>query len=330
MTSLADVRATAALRRAAVRGTFAPSVHNTQPWNFRLRDGELSILADRSRQLKVLDPAGRQLTISCGSALMNARVSLASSGFGALVERLPDRAQPDLLARITTADQHDVRIDAFAALDNVIELRQTNRRRFADDQVPAEVLEVLEHAATTENSTLHLVSREEHRIAIAMLSQKADALENANPAYRAEIRAWTTTDPQRRDGVPAISVPHVDGVVHDDIPLRDFDTHGGAYLPADTHSARTQCLALLATAADGPIDWLHAGEALERILLEITKRGFVASPLTQAVEMPYARTGLRSELGLSTYPQVLLRIGRASLTPASRRRRLVDVLVEEA
>ena len=203
MTSFADVRATAALRRAAVRGTFAPSVHNTQPWNFRLRDGGLSIFADRSRQLKVLDPAGRQLTISCGSALMNARVSLASSGFGAMVERLPDRAQPDLLARITTADQHDVRIDALAALDNVIELRQTNRRRFADDQVPAEVLEVLEHAATAEHSTLHLVSREEHRVAIAMLSQKADALENANPAYRAEIRAWTTTDPRRRDGVPS-------------------------------------------------------------------------------------------------------------------------------
>jgi hypothetical protein len=30
------------------------------------------------------------------------------------------------------------------------------------------------------------------------------------------------------------------------------------------------------------------------------------------------------------YPQMLLRIGRAPLSPAARRRRLVDVLVEDA
>ena len=64
------------------------------------------------------------------------------------------------------------------------------------------------------------------------------------------------------------------------------------------------------------------------MLLEITRRGFVASPLTQVVEVPSTRAQLRAELGLATQPLVLLRVGRAPLTPASRRRRLVDVLVE--
>jgi len=34
-------------------------------------------------------------------------------------------------------------------------------------------------------------------------------------------------------------------------------------------------------------------------------------------------------LSLTGYPHVLLRIGRAPVIPASRRRRLVDVLVEQ-
>jgi nitroreductase len=330
MTSVIDVRRTAALRRAAVRATFAPSVHNTQPWRFRLRENELNVYADRSRQLKILDPNSRQLTVSCGSALMNARVSIASSGFGARVERLPDDAQPDLLARITTTDEQDTRTAGLADLDGVVEMRHTNRRRFADDEVPSAVLEVLELAAAVEDSVLFVIRREGHRLAVAMLSQRADALENANAAYRAEMRAWTTEDPRRSDGVPARAVAHVDGVVQDEVPLRDFDTHGTAYLPADTHSTHSQCLVLLGTAGDRPIDWLRGGEALERVLLEITKRGFVAGPLTQAVEMPFARAGLRAELGLTVYPQVLLRVGRAPMTPASRRRRLVDVLVEDA
>src|SRR5664279_2501176 len=89
-----------ALRRAAVRATRAPSVHNTQPWRFVLNGDSLEIHADWSRQLRVLDPRGRQLLLSCGCALFNARVSLAASGHGARVERLVDPVSPELVARI--------------------------------------------------------------------------------------------------------------------------------------------------------------------------------------------------------------------------------------
>jgi hypothetical protein len=55
-------------------------VHNTQPWRFVLEDGALQVHADPARQLQVLDPTRRQLLISCGCAVFNARVSLAASG----------------------------------------------------------------------------------------------------------------------------------------------------------------------------------------------------------------------------------------------------------
>ena len=71
-----------ALRRAAVRATLAPSVHNTQPWRIVIGPGTLTFHADTSRQLRLLDPTGRQLIISCGCALLNARVSLAADGAG--------------------------------------------------------------------------------------------------------------------------------------------------------------------------------------------------------------------------------------------------------
>jgi hypothetical protein len=46
-------------------------------------------------------------------------------------------------------------------------------------------------------------------------------------------------------------VPHIDSTSHDEVPLRDFDTHGLGVLPADVRSTRSQCMLLLGTACHG-------------------------------------------------------------------------------
>src|SRR3978361_204080 len=100
MTTVLDARIKAVLRRAAVRATRAPSVHNTQPWRFHTSLGDWQRFPPASRQLQALDPTGRQLVISCGCALMNARLSIAAQGLAADVERFPEPGQPEVFARI--------------------------------------------------------------------------------------------------------------------------------------------------------------------------------------------------------------------------------------
>ena len=167
-----------------------------------------------------------------------------------------------------------------------------------------------------------MVRSEDHQLAVTRLSQRADSVQILDPAYRAELMAWTALDSQRQDGVQPLA--------DDDQPLPAFDTRGPGWLPAQIHPARRQCLLVLATRHDHPDGWVRAGEALERVLLEVTRHGFAVSALSQLVEVPYVRAALRTELGLTSSPLLLLRVGRAPLTPASRRRRLVDVLIETA
>lgn len=318
----------AVLRRAAVRATLAPSVHNTQPWRFHVRPHSLEVYADFTRQLNVLDPTGRQLIISCGCALFNARTTLAAEDVHVSVDRFPDEDRTDLLATLTYAPGSSEESPEVARLEQFLPQRQTNRRRFSEDQVADSVLEELEAAAAAESAQLFIVRDPDQRVVVASLSQYADEIENLNPAYRAELRAWTTDTADRRDGVPSTTVPHVDGTSGDEVPIRDFDTQGRGYLPAATRSSRNQCLVLICTSGDTPHDWLRAGEALERVLLEVTRHGYVASPLTQITEVPSTRAQLRIKLGLGGYPHVLLRIGRAAATPASRRRRLGEVIFD--
>lgn len=320
-----------ALRRAAVRATLAPSVYNTQPWRFVLSGDALEVYADATRELGVLDPAGRQMVISCGCALFNARVSLHAAGYRPIVERYVGEPPSALLARVKVdpAAVGESGGDAsIGVLDAAIESRHTNRRPFTEEPVSADMVDIAVAAATAEGGDLMPITRWEDRLALAMLHQQVDERQNADPAYRAELRTWTGDQAGRVDGVAAVSVPHADSDVHDDLPIRRFDSRGAGSLPAETESSRNQCLMLLGTDEDGPAAWLRAGEALERVLLELTRHGYAASPLTQAIEEPYSREMVRRELSLTMHPHVLLRVGRAASTPATRRRRLVDVLTE--
>ncbi len=210
----------------------------------------------------------------------------------------------------------------------MIELRHTNRRQFAPEPVAGEVVDTLVSVAAAEGARLQPIQDEGQLVTTAVLSQRADAIQNADPAYRAELRAWTTDSPERKDGVPAEVVPRTGPVSYDDIPIRDFDTSGHGGLPAGTNSSLEQCLLVLSSVSDNALAWLRAGEGLQRALLELTREGYVAGILSQVAEVPAVRAQLRAELRMTDYPHMLLRVGRAPMTPPTRRRRLVDVLVE--
>jgi hypothetical protein len=279
----------------------------------------------------VLDPRGRQLTVSCGCALFNARVALAAAGYEAVVERFPLGVGSDLIARLTVSDDVKAWVP-IGDLDPEIELRRTNRRRFADELIPPAVIDDLQRSATSEGALLVSITSAAHRSAVERLSQQADQIENADPAYRGELSAWTTDDPRRLDGVWAAGVPYagIGAYRHNALPIRDFDIRSMGWLPSDTGSSGRQSLLLLGTSDDGPAAWLRAGEALEHVWLELTRFGYAASPLTQVIEVASTYAELRTELRLAMHPDVLLRVGRAPQTAMSHRRALTDVISQSA
>ena len=85
-------------------------------------------------------------------------------------------------------------------------------------------------------------------------------------------------------------------------------------------------MVLLSTRSDDRYAWLRSGEALERVLLELTAGDWVAGPLTQPIEVPLTRTQLRAALTWDAHPQMLLRIGRAAPTPRTPRRPRAEVV----
>lgn len=316
------------LRRAAERALLAPSIYNSQPWRLVITADALEIHLDESRWLKVLDSRRRQLTISCGCALFNARVSVAASGHQPIVERMPVLDQPTLLARVWVGERRDLPI---AVLDREIERRRTNRRAFMGTEPPTSLISTLGGAARAEGVTLISIP-DGQRADVARLSAVADATQRADPDFVAELTGWTTTDIRRSDGVQAMTVPYVQ-VWRDQHSgagqIRTFDFLRMGWLPSTTSSGVDECRVLFCTSDDSPSGWLRVGEALQRVWLELTRAGYWASPLNPVVEVRETHAELCDALGLTTEPQILLRIGLAAEVPATPRRSPDDVIVDQ-
>jgi hypothetical protein len=243
------------------------------------------------------------------------------------VERFPDAPRLDLLARITPSAEPTDQLP-LAALNVAIPQRHTNRRQFADEPVPAQLLETLVDAAVAEHAVLLVVKSPEHRAVVAELVRDANRIEEADPAYRMELATWTTDDLRRRDGVPAMAVPYGHDRDASELPIRDFDPRGMGWLPGDPDSNRNQCLLLLASAGNDRASWLRAGEGLERVLLVATRAAYAVSPFSQIIEVAQTNRRLRQDLELDVYPQLLLRLGRAPAASAVPRRPLEEMLTE--
>ncbi|HWH28728.1 MAG TPA: hypothetical protein VNU26_07155 [Mycobacteriales bacterium] len=321
--------AAAAVVATAVR---APSLHNTQPWRFRVCGDVLELRADRTRQLTATDPDGRELVISCGAALLGARLALQHLGRAPAVHRMPRRGDPDLLAELWAGRPASQDPDV-EQLVRAMGRRRSYRGRFDGPPVEPSLVFRLQQAAELEGARLVLVQRPGARRAVADLVAAAERSQQSDAAVRAELEQWTPPPGSgRRDGVPATAYPvRPAPTCAQELPRRDFAAgrEQGFATPAAglDAGAPVPVMAALVTVGDGPADWLLAGSALYRVLLTAATADVVVSLHGQATELAGLRRLLADELLVDEHPQLLLQLGRSTTTtPPTPRRPVADVL----
>lgn len=283
-----------ALRRAALHAALAPSVYNTQPWTLELAPSRLQLNADPSRWLPSLDSQARQLALSVGCAVFNARAAMAAARLGVVVDRSSDVVPANLAATLTVHRYGPEPSDAaLAELSRYVE-RRTDRpaaRAAADDVAFAHRLEAVCRA---EGARFLALSSPEHRHLLADLARRAtDAglVGHLGPAWQ-WARAFGPT-------IWSHARTRFDGDV----------------LPG-----------LLCTAGDTAADWLLAGECLQRVLLEVARSGYSAQIYITPIEAAELRSRLRDSVPVLDFPQVLMTIGPLVTPPQPRQRRLTEIL----
>jgi hypothetical protein len=318
------------IRYVVARAVWAPSVHNSQPWRFTADGGPgLSLHADTGRRLTAADPDGREMMISCGAALFTVRLALRSLGYIPRTSVLPDPGQPGLVARVSWPERAPA--DEFERrLAGRVLTRRTHRGAFDPEPLPVGTLAALREGAAREGAALRIVADDGHRAALAAVVQSAEQQLRLDGERLRELARWTPAPGSScRDGVPATSYPARAEHTEPDFPGRDFARGHDWGLPplsqATSHRA-AGVAALLTTDGDGPADWVHAGQALQRILLTASISGAAVALHSQPLELPWLREFIRTKLSDGAHPHLVLRIGLVTQVAVSVRRDPGEVL----
>ncbi|MBX6381894.1 MAG: nitroreductase family protein [Microbispora sp.] len=317
-----------AARAAVEAALWAPSIHNTQPWAFGVSGDEISLRADPDRKLRISDPSGRQMTISCGAALFNVRITLQALGYEPHVRRIPDPERPLLLATVRVRPGREPG-EHTRLLHAEIERRRTHRSGFTALPVPDRLVDALVAEAAAEDGHLMPVGSEAAARVLAALTGAAQDVQSQDRAFVLELLRWARPPgSSRRDGVPEAGYPaDLRRMYPQHFAQRDYARGHEWGTASDARvSTSTGLVALLTTAGDRREDWLRAGEALQRMLLFASAYGLSAAFHTQALEMPELREFIRRHLCSGEPPQMLMRLGFVVDENVSVRRAPSDVM----
>jgi nitroreductase len=311
------------IRSALMLAGRAPSVHNTQPWIWRVGTHSLHLYANRELSLPHTDPDARDFMLSCGAALNHCVIAFAALGWQCKIQRLPNPADPDHLAAIElhrrAASEADVTLAA------AIPRRRTDRRNYGSWPVPQGDIALMGARVARAGVMLRRVDGLDN---LRRIVADAASRHRADDDYLAELTTWSGRYASTA-GVPARSTPQPDRAAA--IPARTFAGAALSQSPDADPIEDNAVVIALGTAEDDAMARLRAGEATSLVLLTATALGLASCPITEPLEVAETRAEVQADVfGEEAYPQMLLRIGWAPVNadplPSTPRRALSEVV----
>jgi hypothetical protein len=313
-----------------------PAAH--KPWSFSVcADDRIELRAnfgafvprrngDQIPRLNIEHPLCREPVISAGMALFNLRLAIRVTGHDVAAWILPDPANdPSLLASVEIVTGRIRRPSvAVQELYDTIPQRHALPSSFEGPPVPENILAEMMLAAFEKHGFLRILTQPQAK---QWLEETASAeRELAGPAaFPDQLRNWTGESTWEL-GQPA---PALRPVPDGERPATGSAAEGApgtaravgrkflAPWAARRRSAHPQLL-VLSTRGDRPLDWLYAGQAVQRAMLIGTRYGasvaFLTQPL-QLADMSASRAGARAgrewqwHWPFSEAPQLALRAG---------------------
>ena len=301
----------------------APSAHNTQPWALTYGQETIELGFDEKRALPDGDPTNRDLLLSLGAFVET--VLIVASHFKQDLEFIADI---DLAKHHIGSFKKSIQSYKTPFTLGDVEKRQTSRLIYKKDRIDPKAVEALR--VQSNGLDIHILES----TSLIDLFKESDYYVFHHIPVLKELRQWlrlSKSDPRYvKDGLNAecLNLDGVQSFIFNWI-LKSLEFGYGQRLKLDqllTMSSldvlKNRCDVMVLTGKNnGEASVLEAGRSLQRIWLDLARKGYFTHPLSQIIDCPKTYAMLASRMALKDKDQIfsVFRVGSSSLPAHSYR-----------
>lgn len=302
----------------------APSVHNSQPWEFELGPGQITIRLNKARSLTDGDPVGRQTFISLGACIEAAVLAASSKGLEANETNTEDAATTVINFRENASTGNK-----FWA--TTLQQRFTDRSQFSNRPVSKEILNSITDCG---DERVEVVSTSNRKIIshIAQSTGKGIYIALGHPRFRTELANFISTPLNRKKtGISTASL-RVSGARK---LLEPYLIRSGLFAKKqsafETHLWESSpAVVLFFTKGDSQDFWVAAGRAYMKSMLIATNNQLRNATSAACVEAADFHTDIEKIMNTKYRLQCVVRVGYGNSLAVNSPRLSVHELISKA
>jgi hypothetical protein len=309
--------------RSAIK---APSGHNTQPWLFIKEEEGICIMPDFKRALPVTDPENRELFISLGCAAETAMIAARFYGYNAELNNALLEKQGEIKIFLTKNEKAEEQ-DLYSFINS----RQTTRNFYSDSLISDDDLIKLKQFVTESDIELAFYPGHDKINTFLPYIFEANALQMSNPNFKHELIQWLRFSEkealQLGDGLYSAcsGMPSLGDTIGKFV-VKYFVTAKSEEKRLQKQLDTTSMLTMFNSRNNDTMAWVKTGINIQRFALTCTKLGLSHSFINSPCQIKLVRDKMKEDLGLTGFPQIIIRLGYSPKMPFSFRRRVNDVI----
>lgn len=297
------------LRQLIAYAHQAPSVHNTQPWQFRIRDNIVEVQIASERVLVEGDPTKRELWLSLGACIENLFQAATVLGLKIIDASYNFSASDGNFAQLALSKKVETKNDQrkLDAINN----RHSDRRVFLEKKVPKPVLREIESSAAYDGIRVVVTTDLAIREKTANLVAKGMTLALSSPDFRQELNhlVHVNWSPAKLGLHGYVLNQSLLGSICEKLALK-----AGLGIKKHAKDEATlfrngPALIFVFSKGDVPEFWFTAGRAYEAALLKATELGLAQSTSAAVVEAADFHEDVEKLLGTTMRLQAIVRVG---------------------
>jgi hypothetical protein len=291
----------------------APSGHNSQPWDFKIKSDTLEILINRQRFLTKNDAEGRQSFIGIGCLIENLLLAADYYGLNTKAKYFPEPDNSEVVASIlfTKAMSPD---NKSGHLMDFITKRVSNRNKYNSKKPELKFLSNLPGIEYTSFRISSLEGENKNSLAETMVKAQIKVMENKE--FRDELSNYIKSNRTDSEyGMPGftLGMPLPISFFASKLIKRFNMSKLSEKKDKDLLIEHTPIILIISSEKDEKHDWVKTGTVLENLWLNLTKNSLCCSILAAAIQLPNFREEVKKLTGLNLYPQVIIRCGYSNI-----------------